>query len=508
MFWGIPFAQPPLNTLRWAPARAYTTAYPSAGLRAINPPPECAQPTKSGFAGSEDCLFLNVFTPKNASKNSTLPVRVWIHGGGNTGGYSAERYYNGCATAQATQSIVVTLNYRLGVFGFLVTNDLMRQGFKGNYALTDQRMALSWVQDNIAAFGGNPSTVLLFGESAGGLNTFLNFLSPGASALFSSIMVESAGIREIPTAQFVANTIGEALLTNVGCSSSRSSTISCLQSLNVSTLIGAEPEVSLLYLRASPPVTPIFGPVVDGVLIKDSLTKLLQSGRFPRNLTVGIGANSDEGNIAVYEQYSSTTVSSSALTGFIRQVFPTVFYNQLSKQYNAGKYGSVFAAFGALWTDAFEHCNLRRTLMDMANHTTTASRYVYLFVHTPKCSVFGFPLTVAEIKAIGASHGAEVPFVFQNDVLDTSMPSSSCPCLATSSEQKMAQAMAAQWTSIAAYGTAGPRWLPWNSSTCNVAVWDAIKPLPNMNVIDWSDKCALFDEIHAYVGTITGSSRD
>ena len=138
-----------------------------------------------------------MYAPYPLPRPLTSPVRAWIYGGLNTIGNAAD--YDGCRTAAAMQSVVVTFNYRLGALGFLVTSGLVKEGGTGNYAMTDQRMALSWVQRNVEAFGGDPRRVLLFGESAGGLNTMINYLSPGASGLFAAVMIESGGIRDVPT---------------------------------------------------------------------------------------------------------------------------------------------------------------------------------------------------------------------------------------------------------------------------------------------------------------------
>lgn len=196
VFKGIPFAQPPVGPLRWRepqPVKAWQ------GVReALEPGAPCAQ-SPSGWnnqeaaASSEDCLYLNVWTPKWPAP-SRLPVMVWIHGGGNTGGAgTADPLYDG--TRLISHGVVlVVMDYRLGIFGFLAHPELTRESpdhSSGNYAFLDQIAALRWVRDNIAQFGGDPQNVTVFGQSAGSMDLGVLMTSPLAKGLFHRAIGES-----------------------------------------------------------------------------------------------------------------------------------------------------------------------------------------------------------------------------------------------------------------------------------------------------------------------------
>ncbi len=166
VFKNIPFAQPPVGELRWReplPAKAWTGVRDATAFG-----PMCNQNDNKQLPHSEDCLQLNVWTPK-WPRTSRVPVMVWIHGGGNTAGSGVEALFNGEVLARHGV-VVVNVNYRLGVFGFFAHPGLTKESphhAAGNYGLADQIMALHWVRDNIAKFGGNPANVTIFGESAG-----------------------------------------------------------------------------------------------------------------------------------------------------------------------------------------------------------------------------------------------------------------------------------------------------------------------------------------------------
>ena len=183
-FLGIPYAAPPVGALRWQPPRPPA---PWPGTRAATSyAPHCPQPSGSfGLAStSEDCLYLNVFTPaENKAQGRHLPVMVWVHGGSLRTGESDD--YNPAGLVRHGV-VVVTINYRIGALGFLADAALASRpgGPSGDYGLMDQQAALRWVQRDIRGFGGDPGDVTLFGESVGGLSTLAQLVSPGARGLF------------------------------------------------------------------------------------------------------------------------------------------------------------------------------------------------------------------------------------------------------------------------------------------------------------------------------------
>lgn len=176
-FLGIPFAQPPVGALRWRPPQ--TPASHSAPLLATHFGPHCPQTEiYSGFntpSTSEDCLYLNVFAPQGAAAGSKLPVMFWIFGGGFVGGEADD--YDGSKLATQGHVIVVTINYRVGVFGTFALPSLAAEGpLHSNYAVLDQQRALQWTQRNIAGFGGDPGNITVFGESAGALGVYAHLI--------------------------------------------------------------------------------------------------------------------------------------------------------------------------------------------------------------------------------------------------------------------------------------------------------------------------------------------
>jgi para-nitrobenzyl esterase len=198
-FLGLPYAAPPLGTLRWKPPGSPVKW---SGVRdATKFGNRCQQWhvwndyifTDSG--PSEDCLYLNIYEPATAKQGDKLPVMVWIHGGGFLAGAGSEpRYTNPALVAKSV--VVVTLNYRLNVFGFLASEDLAREqgGHAGNYGLMDQVAALRWVKANIAGFGGDTNNVTIFGESAGSFAVSALTVAPSARGLFHKVIGESGAL--------------------------------------------------------------------------------------------------------------------------------------------------------------------------------------------------------------------------------------------------------------------------------------------------------------------------
>ncbi len=193
VFKNIPFAQPPVGDLRWKeplPAKAWTGVRDATAFG-----PMCNQNDNKQLPHSEDCLQLNVWTPKWPAP-SRVPVMVWVHGGGNTAGSGVEALFNGEVLARHGV-VVVNVNYRLGIFGFFAHPGLTKESphyAAGNYGLADKVMALQWVRDNIAKFGGNPANVTIFGESAGASDVNALIASPLTKGLFVRVIAQSGPI--------------------------------------------------------------------------------------------------------------------------------------------------------------------------------------------------------------------------------------------------------------------------------------------------------------------------
>lgn len=283
---GLPYAAPPVGDLRWkAPA-------PPAqwkGLRdATHYGAHCFQ--TNSFADmvfqdsgpSEDCLYLNVYAPASAKTRSKLPVMFWIHGGGYTGGASSEPRHNG--DWLPTKGVVlVTINYRLGVFGFLATADMAKEanGSAGNYGLLDMVAALQWVKANIANFGGDPGNVTIFGESAGSFAVSTLMAAPPAQGLFHKAIGESGGAFSdvLPTSTLEASEKrnGE-WVASLGVTS-----LTELRALSAEAVLTA----------AQKKDAPRFSPVIDGRLLTEPVPETFAQGK-QAHVPLLAGWNRDE----------------------------------------------------------------------------------------------------------------------------------------------------------------------------------------------------------------------
>jgi len=295
VFRGIPYAAPPVGSLRWRPPRA---ASKWSGVRpARQLGHNCMQGQPYGdidpyAAGvSEDCLYLNFWTTSLGASASPRPVLVWIHGGGFFAGFGGEERHNGARLAQKG-AVVVTLNYRLGPFGFFVHPALAAESphhASGNYGLLDQIAALQWVRRNIARFGGDPSRVTIFGESAGGMSVGSLLASPLAKGLFEHAILESGtgvgvGVDRRDTVQAVGLQLAESL----GVHGTGAEALRKLRAVSADTILAVA-------RRLGPPGAPRFWPVVDGWVLPHPVDSTLLNG--PANLVpVIVGSNRDEGD--------------------------------------------------------------------------------------------------------------------------------------------------------------------------------------------------------------------
>ena len=293
LFRGIPFAQPPVESLRWKPPQP--TTLPAGVLRAIQPAPACLQAyvgwnRADAERGAEDCLYLDIRTPR-PSRKARLPVFVWIHGGGNWGGSPGSVIASGLADRGL---VVVTLQYRLGVFGFLSHPQLTRESphhASGNYALMDQIAALEWVKRNIGAFGGDPAQVTIAGHSAGGQDVALLLLSPRAKGLFARAIQHSgtAGFGVAPRTLAQNEALGSTFAELAGAQGD--SQIEALRAMDGHKLLDAQ------MLLESPTLMDqsffFLQPVVDGWVVTGPPADLLRGGKSAR-VPVLIGNDAQE----------------------------------------------------------------------------------------------------------------------------------------------------------------------------------------------------------------------
>lgn len=289
-FLGIPYAAPPVGELRWKapepPSRWKGTRDASSyGARCMQG--EVYDDMVFQDSGpSEDCLFLNVYTPADATESSKLPVMFWIHGGGYTGGASSEPRHNG-DFLPLKGVVLVTINYRLGVFGFLATEDLAKEagGAAGNYGLMDMVAALQWVKANIKKFGGNANNVTIFGESAGSFAVSTLMASPMAQGLFQKAIGESGGAFPKATSPG-GKTVAERSKTDGAW----------VDSLGVKSLaeLRALPAETILEAARKPGAAK-FEEDVDGKLLTESVPDVYAAGR-QAHVPLLAGWNADEGS--------------------------------------------------------------------------------------------------------------------------------------------------------------------------------------------------------------------
>src|SRR5215472_8538810 len=293
-FRGIPYAAPPVGELRWRPPQP--VAQWQEPLDTTSFANTCPQVTTLAvFAApasiTEDCLYLNVFTTRLGSGG--LPVFVWIHGGGNVDGESND--YDGSKLAtggpSGTPVVVVTLNYRLGLFGFLAHPALDAEGHLfANYGIMDIQAVLQWVQRNAARFGGNPNNVTLGGQSAGATDTGANMISPLSAGLFHRAIYESSPLNSLQPLS-IGLTRGMNFATAAGCPGEDATTAACLRALS-------SPQILLFQGTANANGPYVTGPMVDGSVIPVTPITAWTTGQFNHMPVIG-GNVQDEGNFGI-----------------------------------------------------------------------------------------------------------------------------------------------------------------------------------------------------------------
>ncbi|OJJ54107.1 hypothetical protein ASPSYDRAFT_35628 [Aspergillus sydowii CBS 593.65] len=338
-FLGVPFADPPVDQLRFAPPREYSGR---KSIDATQLGSSCTQAVSAFGAQqsiSEDCLYLNVFTPVLPNRAGTVrrPVAVYFYGGAFTSGTASMIDYDGGNFASRNDVVVVTVNYRVGALGLLATGNLTT----GSYGIMDQIAALKWVNSNIAAFGGDPAHVTIFGQSAGGQSVIAVLSSTAARGLFSGALVQSAPVdlpwhtREVYT-KLITPHIAEA----VGCANTtgEASLVSCLRSVPATKFLGNSSEfstalsavaedVSSNWLHVSSLLASIepFMPVVDesgtGV-IDDQFHTLLATNRLPNRVPTMFTTVSEEASIYVNRLIDNLGSTQSALNFLLEYAYP------------------------------------------------------------------------------------------------------------------------------------------------------------------------------------------
>lgn len=449
-FLGVPYAAAPVGALRWRPPQ------PAAAWQGVRQAtafgPHCAQPVSPfGKASmSEDCLFLNVFTPKNV--NGRLPVMVWIHGGALITGESDD--YDPTNLVR-DGVVVVTINYRLGALGFLahpaLTDDA--NGASGDFGLMDQQAALRWVQRNIRHFGGDNRDVTIFGESAGGLSVLSQVASPGARRLFQKAIVESGSYNPTQASLATAEAAGETFAANAGCADQ---TAACLRGLPVSAILANEDQSG-------------YTPDVDGNVLRQSLATSFATGDF-NHVPVIDGTNHDEWSLFV----ALSTLEGNPVTAanYLTQIettlgVPPAQAQVIARQYPLSAFASPPLALTAVGTDAIFACNAFALDTSLAKFVPT---FAYEFNDPNPPGVLlppaGFPP--------GDYHASELQFVFNTAGAPTATG-------LNAGQLRLANTMQRYWTNFAAQGDPTVFWPLFNRFGQRMQSLTEPRPVPEAN---------------------------
>lgn len=462
-FKGIPYAQPPIGELRYAepvPAQAWTGT-----LEATEFGGSCIQPqsTFGAETSTEDCLYLNVYMPDDADGNN--PVMVWIHGGAFETG-SGNDYDPAGLIDQGV--VVVTINYRLGVLGFLSHPDLAAEdpdGYSGSWGLMDQQLALQWVQDNIESFGGNPANVTIFGESAGGASVMSHLVSPTATDLFDKAIVQSGAYTGTQPDQPDVEAGGEAFYQSLD---SACADIDCIRGLDASVIQAAQAAADLDFVPSRRPD-----------ILPDSISTALGAGTYNK-VPVMTGSNLDEyrlfvaigeltrmraliddgqspaGAVLMPEDYAPEVAS-------LLNVDETTAQGIIDNYYPLSDYDNTSEAVGAVGTDVVFACG---TLGQVGQLVATSENPVYAYEFMDQDA----PKIIPDGNSfdLGAAHAFEIQYIF-NSRESRLAPLEEEGRGMTETQADLADAMTAYWANFARTGDP-------NSSDGTGVTWPAVTP--------------------------------
>jgi para-nitrobenzyl esterase len=473
VFKGIPFAAPPVGDKRW---KMPQPVVPWTGVKKVDAfAPGCMQqalvgPGTAPGRHSEDCLYLNVWTPaKSASEK--LPVMVWIYGGGFALGETSTPMYDGANLAKKGV-VLVSVSYRVGPFGFLAHPELSKESGKGSgsYGIGDQIAGLRWVKANIAQFGGDPGNVTIFGESAGGISVSMLAASPAAKGLFQKAISESGGsfaplktadesLSTVPTLK-TAEAVGQRFFASIGAADLKAAR--------------ALPADKILAGPGTGMVNGQFWPVADGEIIVGDQYELYSQGKF-NDTPILIGTNADEGRLFI-------ALGTPGLGS--RGGDPVAAFTQQARAAYGDKADVIIAAYASTPGDA---AKASQNLFRDGLFAWPTWSWAGLQASKGKGKVYVYHFeNRGPSQPDGATHADEIPYVFGN--LD--IPLLGPPPVRTGADRTLSEQFMGYWTNFARTGDPNGPGLPvWPAFTAakpqvmNLAPTKAIDMHPNLRQI-------------------------
>ncbi|MCA9668877.1 MAG: carboxylesterase family protein [Myxococcales bacterium] len=422
-FLDIPFAKPPVGNLRWKPPEPPEPW--TAPHDATQPGPWCPQvdlniPLLRPGPIDEDCLTLAVWAP--TSRPNKAPVMVSLHAGVFINGSKSWDLVDGAPLAVRQGVVVVGMNYRLGALGQMA-HPKLGEGMV-NFSLLDQQAALRWVRDNIAAFGGDPNNVTIFGESAGGISVCLHLVSPKSKGLFHRAITQGGSCTTAQT-RAEAEAYGQFVSKTVGCDGAADEA-ACLRSASAQELANV-PILPLVQYGGSPYLFPF----VDGVTLLEQPTDSLASGNFNK-VPLLAGTNADAGTAATTELRALDAENYLLL---LENRFSREDAAKVAAQYDPARFGGKpVEAMTAVLTDSIFACPTRRLARAMASAGQPV--YLYQFAHAPA-------LIISLDPFFRATQSAEVSFVYGTRLLGVALPPD---------EKPLSNTMMGYWARFAATG--------------------------------------------------------
>ena len=439
---GIPYAKPPVGELRW---RAPQPVTPWQNVfKAERYGQQCSQNNDLGaFAtagGSEDCLTLNVFvTPKNADKNAKRPVMVWIHGGSLFVGGASD--YNPRKLAEQGDAVVVTINYRLGIFGFFAHPEMQGKGPMANFGLLDQQLALDWVQQNIAQFGGDPNDVTIFGESSGGNSVVAQMASPWSKGKFQNVIAMSGAaiVRRFPAFGAprpldAAQKVGQDFAAKMGCSGNNQ--LDCLRQLPATEILANQTPFLINQV------------IIDGDYMPEHPADIIQSGKANKVNFVN-GDTLDEGSFFVGfpENETGKIINATDYRNAVKEQFGTALGKKVLQEYPVENYLTPSEALARVLGDSLNSCPTEALNKMAAGSLPT---YGYEFADRTAPSYLK-PTSFA----LGAAHTYELPYIFPG----FHGGKAGLPVQLNSMQEKLSDEMVKYWTSV----SRADQWQGWNA---------------------------------------------